>query len=413
MKKKLMLILFISFFLLVGCAKKTTMIHETFTIYENSEEKKVMMMYPQLNIEKIDQEIEKEVQDLYDKTMENTHLSEANVNYLYNETEEYVSFALSFISEEEQTMKSMTIDKKTQKALSFDEVFKEDSIATLAKRVDEKMRNSNIQAASNLTYHKGLLPKTSNFDQFYLGASEIVFYFDEGQCFNDQRIHEVRFTYEELADLFDIESTAMTLMTYDELLYEPVKLIDPNKPMVALTFDDGPNKYTDLLLDALLEYRASATSFVLGNRVERFPKTLQRMVLEGNEIGNHTMDHKQLTKLTEAEILREVEETQNAIESIVHIKPKLVRPPYGERNTMVRNIIDYDLILWDLDTRDWASKDPKKIVEITLNNVRDGDIILMHDIYSTSVQAAIELIPLLQEKGYQLVTVTELLTYRK
>ena len=181
--------------------------------------------------------------------------------------------------------------------------------------------------------------------------------------------------------------------------------------MVALTFDDGPNKYTEQLLDALKEYNCSATFFVLGSMVEKFPQALQRMVLEGNEIGNHTMDHRQLTKLSEKEIIKEVEDTQQAIESIVHIYPKLVRPPYGSKNDTVSRILDYDLILWDLDTRDWASKDTQKIIEVTLNNVRDKDIILMHDIYPTSVQAAIELIPLLQERGYQLVTVSELLLY--
>lgn len=413
MKKKLLFILFVSVFLLVGCAKKSTMIHETFTIYENSEEKKVMMMYPQLNIEKIDQEILQSVQAAYDAWVAEEEQVNVNVNYLYNETSEYVSFALAFTHETSETMKCMTIDKKSQKALTFSEVFKEDQVVSLARRIDEKLRNTYLESAMNLNYHKGLLAKTSNFEKFYLGSDEVVFYFDQGQCFENELLYEVHFSYEELVDIFKLEPSTTTLMTYDELLYEPVKLVDPDKPMVALTFDDGPNKYTDLLLDALLEYKASATFFVLGNRVDRFPKTLQRMVLEGNEIGNHTMDHKQLTKLTEAEIIREVEDTQEAIESIVHLKPKLVRPPYGERNNMVRNIIDYDLILWDLDTRDWASKDPEKIIEITLNNVRDGDIILMHDIYSTSVQAAIELIPLLQEKGYQLVTVSELLTYRK
>ena len=410
MKNKTLIFLFIASLLFMGCEKKSTMNEEIHQVYRNDETVKIMMIYPTLSIDFLDQSIE----DMMNLLVEEVSVSggEVNVSYELNQGETVTSLALFIKHNEREFTQTYHLDEN-YKLINFEDVFDYSKIQQLSKLIDERLRVSEELAGANLNYRKGIIPTIENFMNFHLGKETIDFYFSDHQCFDDYKTHTASFTYDELEPYLLINDTTPVLLTYDELLYEPVKLINPNQPMIALTFDDGPNKYTDLLLDALLEHRASATFFVLGSMVDKFPNTLQRMVLEGNEIGNHTMDHKQLTKLSEAEILREVEDTQDAIESIVHIKPTLVRPPYGERNASITNCLDYDLILWDIDTRDWTSKDSKRIVEATLTNVRDGDIILMHDIYATSVQAAIELIPLLQEKGYQLVTVSELLLYRK
>ena len=394
--------------LMSGCSKSQTQVKEEVNLlYENSEDKQMMLVYPTLNLPVLDEQLKALSEALNDEFMSSEGDCEFNMSYRLNESDAFISLMVKIIRDNKEEVKTYLSNLDGSKIYSFSDAFDEKQLKVLATKVDEKLRQSDDLAGS-VDYKLALLPKAENFQHFFLDQEEVVFYFN----FNDDKIHEAVLSYDELAGIIQFENSNPVYLTYDEILYEPTKIVDPNKPMVALTFDDGPNKYTEQLLDALKEYNCSATFFVLGSMVEKFPIALQRMVLEGNEIGNHTMDHRQLTKLSEKEILKEVEDTQQVIESIVHVYPKLVRPPYGSKNDTVSRILDYDLILWDLDTRDWASKDTEKIIEVTLNNVRDKDIILMHDIYPTSVQAAIELIPLLQERGYQLVTVSELLQVR-
>lgn len=396
--------------MLFGCTKTENRIKEDVNVNAVSDEnRKMMLVYPTLNVPFLDEQLTALSEQLNEEFGASEDECEFNMSYRLNHNDEFISLMVKVLRGESEEIKTFFSNQDGSKIYTFEDVFDEQKIKLMAEKIDEKLRQSDETAGGTLDYKLALLPKIENFQKFYFDKEEITFYFDN---FNDQKLHEAVFSYDELSDFLKLEISKPVYLTYDEILYEPIKIIDPDKPMVALTFDDGPNKYTEQLLDALKEYNCSATFFVLGSMVEKFPIALQRMVLEGHEIGNHTMDHRQLTKLTEKEIIKEVEDTQHAIESIVHVYPTLVRPPYGSKNETVSRILDYDLILWDLDTRDWASKDTQKIIEVTLNNVRDKDIILMHDIYPTSVQAAIELIPLLQERGYQLVTVSELMMYR-
>ena len=185
--------------------------------------------------------------------------------------------------------------------------------------------------------------------------------------------------------------------------------IDANKPMVALTFDDGPHpKYTTEILKALKENDAVATFFVVGNRAEKYKSTIQDIIEGGNEIGNHTYDHKDLTKLSRKEIENEISKTAKILESITGKTPLITRPTYGSINKNVRLYTDSPLVLWSVDTQDWKSRDKKKIINKALNSVKDGDIILMHDIYKSTADAAKVIIKELKAKGYQMVTISEL-----
>ena len=177
---------------------------------------------------------------------------------------------------------------------------------------------------------------------------------------------------------------------------------------IALTFDDGPGQYTDRLLSTLEANQARATFFVLGQLVDRYPATLQKMLAIGCEIGNHSYSHPNLTTLDEATIRNEIASTDQKIKNITGTDIKYMRPPGGNHNEAVRGIINRPFIMWSLDTLDWQSKNTKTVVEKVLNNVKDGDIILMHDIHPTSIEASEVLIPTLQSMGYNLVTVSEL-----
>lgn len=188
--------------------------------------------------------------------------------------------------------------------------------------------------------------------------------------------------------------------------------VDPDQPMVCLTFDDGPSdSYTLDLLNALEEHDARATFYMLGQNVKSGKKSeeiLNKMADLGCEMASHTWDHKQLTTLDENALKKQVSDTQEAIKNIVGENPPTMRPPYGAINDSVRKNADAPLILWSMDTLDWKYLNADTVYNNTLRDVQDGDIILLHDIHKTSVEAAIKLIPALQKAGYQLVTVSEM-----
>lgn len=184
--------------------------------------------------------------------------------------------------------------------------------------------------------------------------------------------------------------------------------VNPNRPMIALTFDDGPGLGTVRLIEALQAHGARATFFMMGPRVNTYPDAVRKMVEAGCELGNHTTNHLKLTDYAAEGIAMEINYTRDVINSIVGQTPTMVRPPYGAVNEVVQSVAGVPIMLWSIDTLDWQLKDAGLIRDYVLNTVKDGDIVLLHDIYEATVQAAIELIPLLQERGYQIVTVSEM-----
>jgi peptidoglycan/xylan/chitin deacetylase (PgdA/CDA1 family) len=189
-----------------------------------------------------------------------------------------------------------------------------------------------------------------------------------------------------------------------------VPAVDPKKPMVALTFDDGPhNTVTPAILDELKKADGHATFFVVGKRSAGLSYILKRMAAEGNEVANHSYSHPNLARLSATHIRSQISMSDAVIEEATGSRPRLVRAPYGAINERVKQNIDRPLIMWSIDTKDWKTRNSQKTVSIILNNVRDGDIILMHDIYPATGAAAAAVIPKLKEKGFQLVTVSELM----
>ena len=180
--------------------------------------------------------------------------------------------------------------------------------------------------------------------------------------------------------------------------------------MVAFTFDDGPSKTnTDKILDILKQYGVHATFFMQGKNASYYPEVVKRIYDEGNELGNHTWDHQNLKNLTEAEINEEIDSAADAIEAAAGARPMVVRPPYGGYNDTVKAVVKEPLIRWSVDSEDWASRDENVIVPKVLEEVEDGDIILFHDIHETTTPAIARLVPALIEKGYQIVSVSELI----
>ena len=155
---------------------------------------------------------------------------------------------------------------------------------------------------------------------------------------------------------------------------------------VALTFDDGPHpRYTPAILAILDEYDIDATFFVIGRNVENYPDAFDALLTSGCEIGNHTYTHKNVGKMSEAELSRELELTEAAISGRCAIHPSLFRPPEGACGAHIERVsreMGYDIILWSIDTLDWAHTPSELIAEKVLGSIGDGDIILMHDYVS-------------------------------
>lgn len=184
--------------------------------------------------------------------------------------------------------------------------------------------------------------------------------------------------------------------------------IDVNKPMIALTFDDGPGPETDKILKVLEENGARATFFMLGKNVPNYSDTVQKMQKIGCELGNHSTTHPLLTKLSAEKVRKEIGTTNSRISKAAGgFAPTVMRPPYGGVNKEVKANVGKPIIMWSVDTLDWKTRNTESTIKSVMN-AKDGDIVLMHDIHKPTVEAAIQVIPRLIAKGYQLVTVSEL-----
>lgn len=179
---------------------------------------------------------------------------------------------------------------------------------------------------------------------------------------------------------------------------------------VALTFDDGPHPvYTPQLLDGLNERGVHATFFVVGKNILGNEALLKRMETEGHLIGNHTYSHVKLSELDIARACAEVEKTNALICEVTGKEPEFIRPPFGEWKKAMECSFEMIPVLWDVDPLDWTTKNTALVVERVLKDTKPGDIILLHDYYQSSVDAALEIVDALTERGYKFVTVDELI----
>lgn len=198
---------------------------------------------------------------------------------------------------------------------------------------------------------------------------------------------------------------------FDDYYFNDDGTYDPSqhKTRIAFTFDDGPGEYTDELLDCLEENNAHATFFMLGQNVGSWESTVQRMADIGCEIGSHSWDHPNLYDLSMDSVAKQFSDTDAALEKACGQKASVARAPYGNWSDDIISTVGKPFFTWSLDSMDWSYLDVNKDYDAVMNgDLTDGSIILMHDIHEPSVQAAIKMIPELVQKGYKLMTVSEL-----
>ncbi len=191
----------------------------------------------------------------------------------------------------------------------------------------------------------------------------------------------------------------------------PERSLDPERPMVALTFDDGPYRNnTKAITDLFEQYDGRATFFVVGYHLDMFAEDMLDAYRRGFQIGNHTLNHPALRQISDEEAMEEVKELNRRLNKLGIAGDVMLRPPYGEYTQYMQEHLSVPMIGWNVDSQDWLSKDADKIYEQIVGNVKDGDIVLLHDLHDVTAEAMQRVVPELTAQGFQLVTVEELFT---
>ncbi len=396
---KKIIILSLLFFLLTGCSSENDVV----SIIEKKHSK-IAVNYPVTSNNTLNNEISSYVNKIYQEFKneeKNYQNPELNISYTYKDVNKDI-ICVGLITEiytdkEINKIKTFTFDKKNNKFLTMEDVVKDVSALdyVIKKVLLEKYREADMDFLANI-----------NYDYFTIDNENLTLYFSPAELKNDNKeIIYLDIPLNSLKLLIDIDKEKND-NTYISI---KKKNIDYNKKVVALTFDDGPSKYTKKILDILKEEEACATFFIVGNKALFYKEELQRMIKEGSEIGNHSYSHKWLNRLSENEFKEEINKTQKVIEDITGFTPKIFRPTYGGYSDKLKTYTDLNFILWNVDSEDWKVKNTNKILNNIFKSVKDESIILMHDNHEYSVKALKEIIDNLKNDGYQFVTVSELL----
>lgn len=293
---------------------------------------------------------------------------------------------------------------------------------TLAKELDgTEQAIKEYKERSKETIDSGTEPTPENFNGMFISDDgTLTITFDKYQVgAGSEGLVSVEIPLEEIADLLVPE--VRDIFSIAPPTPAPIKVPAPVQPQVtrdvdcavakcvALTFDDGPSVYTATLLDTLAKYNVPATFFVLGRSAQIQPDTITRIVADGHELGNHTWDHKDLRTLSNADIDAQLRRTDDLIYSIVGVRPQYLRPPYGAINDAVRSYVDVPIVLWTVDPEDWKRPPQDELIRRMTEPVKNGYIILAHDIHEPTVAAVPKVIAALQAEGFTFVTVSNLL----
>lgn len=394
MKKLLILLVLLTF---TGCTKEKYNYIHTFI---NKDKEFSIIEYPVFGIFELDNAISKDINHIKNEfNNEKKEDSELNIDFEYQIiNENYISIiikATTFIEKKEEKIYTYLFDKNNNKFIDIGDILNKKELITNIKKEFKAKYNKKINNSVNL-------------DKYYIGKNYLTFYINLSK-----KEYLIQIPLEDIKFNFIInEKNKLDVDNINNIKKEE-KTIDINKPIVALTFDDGPSKYTNEILDILKDNGICATFFVLGNKVPYGQETLLKMLENGNEIGNHTYNHKWLAHLDEIEIKNQISKTQEVIFEYTRYLPKVFRPSYGDIPKEMRKEINLEVTLWNVDTLDWKLKNKKQIIKRATRNTKDGDIILMHDTYKRTKDALPEIINTLKKKGFQFVTISELNEIKK
>ncbi|WP_277680271.1 polysaccharide deacetylase family protein [Gracilibacillus dipsosauri] len=321
-------------------------------------------------------------------------------------------------------MKSFLIDLNQNKLLQLDDVFQlnEASIKDIQKLIlDELHSNQEISSYIFDDMAEKVLKDPEKWE-CSVSRKGVTFYFDEyeiaagaaGAIKAEIPMKKIKpYLNEKFAKKIDVKIPEKENRKEEEQQTKDTVKLDPDGKYVALTFDDGPHRaVTPRILDALKKHDAKATFFMLGSQVEYYPSLANKVAEAGHEIGNHTMNHQDLTVLQPNKISEEIQQPSRIIQKATGKTPTLLRPPYGASNDNVKQIatdLGLPVVMWSVDSFDWKSRNAAAVNEEVMSNVAPGSIVLLHDIHSSTADALPQLLSSLEKQGYQMVTVSQLL----
>ncbi len=318
-------------------------------------------------------------------------------------------FLKSTKKQKKETVKTLVFCHN--KKLEVNNIFIKDNVKKIISTIKSEMQN-NKEYIKIIKKEKIILDEKFQNDvnflnNFVIKKDSIEFLFNSGVIF-PEKYGVISVDVENNLLKENFVKNFININPFEALIKEK-DLEKRKKPLIALTFDDGPNKdTTDIILDELEKNDAKATFFVIGKEAKQNPEILKREIAGGHEIANHTWSHKTLTKLNEKSIESEIEKADNFIEETTNFRPKILRAPGGSINNKIKKIANKPFIYWSIDTKDWKTDDEEKTIDYVLKNASDGDIILMHDRVKSTAEAVKTIIPELINRGFCLVTVSEM-----
>lgn len=387
MKKKILVIILIilNIFLLIHGNRET----EKYIIQDDY---KFILSYPLIKNKKIDLKINNFVEEnkkIYNQNSDN--IKSMIVNY---EIQEYKNITFvelnSFIYYEDDYVENneiISFKTDTKEILKLKDIF---NTPYYISKLTTKTINQDKQ-------------QINEENNFILSKSGLVIKYNYLN-----KIKEYKINYDEieayLKEEYKMDDIVIPVLTPTKRNLNKYK----NKKLIALTFDDGPSNNTKYFIKELQKRDALVTFFVVGNRVKKYEDVLKEAYLMGNQIGSHTYSHKNLLYLNEEEITKEIEKTNEAIYNVIGTKPTIIRVPYGNINKKIRSISNMNHILWNVDTLDWKYKNSNRVYKEIIKHAEDGNIILLHDIFKTSVNGVLKAIDELKKQGYEFVTIDEM-----
>ena len=391
--KKTLLFFLIFITTITGCKNKKIEIISTI----KQDDYFLSVQYPVFQIDKLDKKISNDIKSIETNFYkEKKQCDELNIDF------EYKTINRKYIS----VIITAKVYSKTEKTNIFTYFFdiENNKFITIDKLIDNKKEINKLVKQEFYNKYKKSIPSIFTLDNFYISKNYVNFYITKN------KFYLIQIPLDKIN--FKIDITFNNIKT-PLLPDKKEKTVDINKPVVALTFDDGPSKYTNEIVDILKENDACGTFFVLGNKVSYYQETLLKLIENGNEIGNHTYNHKLLSNLNELEIKSQIDKSQQIIKEYIAYTPTIFRRSYGDIPKNIKENIPLEVILWNIDTLDWKLKNKNKIIKRATKNIKDGDIILMHDTYKRSKDSLPEIIKILKEKGFQFVTISELIEIKK
>lgn len=386
--------------------------------------------FPLLHIKEIDQVIKSYLTNRISNFTKNNQGKKLVITYdiaHFSKQTLSINFTEQLNKKSNQTIMKNTIniDLLNKEIIQLENLFasgnSNEYLEILSRIASNELKNNEEISLSDKEIDKVTAPMKENFKEFIVFNNSIVFILKPNNNVDiplaisksilEQMLRDPYKSGDQNADVIkDIEPSDIITELPKKEIQVPL-----DKKVIALTFDDGPKAgTTNIILDALKKYNANATFFVLGSMAEKNPELLKEIAERGHEIGSHSWDHPQLTKMGNKDIQDQIERTKALIQKITGYAPTVFRPPYGSINQAVYHCLgDTPVAMWDIDTEDWRYRNKNYIVQSVMDGVGDGKTVLMHDIYPTSAEAAVEVIRQLKTQGYEIVSVSELKEIQK